>query len=87
MLSSALFLSIPCLAVVVVASMGGAGYDTSRVGPSNADCDRKTYQLNINSNNTVFDSSLSSTINEVLCYSLDRFVLDRSSAYSIVVAD
>lgn len=65
---------ISYLAVGVAASMGGAGYNTTRVGPSNADCERKIYTLEIESNNTVFDPSLTSNINEVsiadrpICY-------------------
>ncbi|GJE91974.1 alpha/beta hydrolase [Phanerochaete sordida] len=33
-----------------------AGYDTSRVGPSNANCQRQTYQLDITSNNVQFQN-------------------------------
>lgn len=59
-------LSLPLFAVFVAAGDGGAGYNTSRVGPSNADCERKTYAVKIDSNNTVFDRELSSSVNEVL---------------------
>ncbi|KAF7980105.1 hypothetical protein HWV62_39511 [Athelia sp. TMB] len=61
---SALALSAPWAASLVAASIGGAGYDTSRVGPSNADCTRTTYQLAIESNTTAFDASYTSNINE-----------------------
>ena len=37
------------------ASVNPAGYDTSRVGPANAECQRQTYQLNVTSNNIVFN--------------------------------
>ena len=36
------------------AAGSGAGYDTSRLGPSNAECKRQIYQLNVTSNNIVF---------------------------------
>jgi len=32
-----------------------AGYDTSRVGPSNAKCSRQTYEITVTSENTVFE--------------------------------
>jgi hypothetical protein len=41
-----------------------AGYNTSRIGPVNANCQRQTYQLNITSNNTVF-TSVDSNANQV----------------------
>ena len=43
----------------------GAGYDTSRVGPSNADCNRQVYQLNVTSNNIVFNDQIKPNPNEV----------------------
>lgn len=52
--------------VLASARTSGAGYDTSRVGPENANCDRKAYELKIESNATVFDDILSSSVNEVL---------------------
>ncbi|KZP10712.1 alpha beta-hydrolase [Athelia psychrophila] len=73
---SAFALSAPCLAAGVAASIGGAGYDTSRVGPDNADCERVTYKLSIESNNTVFDESYTSNINEtVLTRGLQDYVI------------
>ena len=33
-----------------------AGYDTSRVGPSNANCQRQSYQISILTNNTDFQN-------------------------------
>lgn len=33
-----------------------AGYDTSRLGPANADCKRQLYQLQISSNNIAFQN-------------------------------
>ena len=43
-----------------------AGYDTSRVGPSNADCQRQSYQLSILTNNTFFQN-VDSNANQVSC--------------------
>ncbi|KAF7796598.1 hypothetical protein EIP86_007780 [Pleurotus ostreatoroseus] len=43
----------------------GAGYDTSRLGPDNANCQRQTYQLAVSSNNIVFqgvDSNANTTV-------------------------
>ena len=37
-------------------SANAAGYDTSRVGPSNANCQRESYQLNITSDNVQFQN-------------------------------
>lgn len=45
-------------------AIGGAGYDTSRVGPSNAICKRQLYNVTVSANNTVF-ASLSNSANEV----------------------
>ena len=42
-----------------------AGYDTSRVGPSNANCVRQTYQLEISSDNVVF-KDVDSNANQVM---------------------
>ncbi|KZP02488.1 alpha/beta-hydrolase [Athelia psychrophila] len=73
---SAFAFSIPCLAAGVAASIGGAGYDTSRVGPDNADCERVTYNLSIESNNTIFDESYTSNINQtVLTRGLQDYVI------------
>ena len=33
-----------------------AGYNTSRIGPSNANCTRSMYQLNVTSENKVFQN-------------------------------
>ena len=41
-----------------------AGYDTSRIGPSNANCQRQTYQLDITSNNIQFQN-VDSNANQV----------------------
>ena len=41
-----------------------AGYDTSRVGPSNANCQRQTYELDITSNNIQFQN-VDSNANQV----------------------
>lgn len=41
-----------------------AGYDTSRVGPANANCQRQTYKLNVTSNNVVF-KNVDSNANQV----------------------
>lgn len=55
-----LFASLSALATTVQTAPAngsagsGAGYDTSRVGPDNADCTRQIYQLDITSNNIVF---------------------------------
>lgn len=55
---------------LVASTTGGAGYDTSRVGPSNAICERKLYELEISSNNIVYVPELSPTVNEVYNHSL-----------------
>ena len=34
--------------------IGGAGYDTSRIGPDNANCQRQNYSIDVTSNNVVF---------------------------------
>lgn len=43
----------------------GAGYDTSRLGPSNANCDRQVYQLSVTSNNVAFKDQIKPNMNEV----------------------
>ncbi|KAF7973031.1 hypothetical protein HWV62_16304, partial [Athelia sp. TMB] len=81
---SALALSAPWAASLVAASIGGAGYDTSRVGPSNADCTRTTYQLAIESNTTAFDASYTSNINEtILTRALQDYVIGSLASSSI----
>lgn len=55
-----LFASLSALAATVPTVMAdgpagsGAGYNTSRVGPDNANCSRQIYQLDITSNNIAF---------------------------------
>ncbi|KAF7977400.1 hypothetical protein HWV62_4029 [Athelia sp. TMB] len=46
--------------------VGGAGYNTSRVGPSNANCERQTYHISTSANNTAFVSALSKSTNETV---------------------
>ncbi|TFK48793.1 alpha beta-hydrolase [Heliocybe sulcata] len=54
--SSSRFLSLLGLVYIALAqSMNQAGYNP-RVGPPNANCTRQTYQLDITSNNTVFQN-------------------------------
>ncbi|KIP01152.1 hypothetical protein PHLGIDRAFT_131352 [Phlebiopsis gigantea 11061_1 CR5-6] len=46
-----------------------AGYNTSRVGPSNANCNRQSYQISASSDNIVFkgvDSNANQTVNTAL---------------------
>lgn len=45
------------------------GYDTSRVGPANADCTRSEYQISVSSMNTVFQG-VDSYANETVLTSL-----------------
>ncbi|KAF7980121.1 hypothetical protein HWV62_39543 [Athelia sp. TMB] len=52
------------LAELVAAAIGGAGYDTSRLGPSNALCERKVYTVSAQANNTVYETPLSPNISE-----------------------
>ena len=42
-----------------------AGYDTSRVGPSNANCKRDSYQISVSSDNIVF-KNVDSNANQVI---------------------
>ncbi|KAF7983046.1 hypothetical protein HWV62_24710 [Athelia sp. TMB] len=52
-LSTFLFIGAS-LAELVTAATGGAGYDTSRLGPSNAICERKTYTVSAQAYNKVY---------------------------------
>ena len=54
MLLQVYILTLASAALSIPTVTGGAGYDTSRVGPDNANCNRQTYQLDITSNNIVF---------------------------------
>ena len=60
-----------------------AGYDTSRVGPSNAICVRDTYQLDITSNNIQF-RDVDSNANQV---SMSHSAVRQSSEGSRYRAD
>ncbi|KAF7980111.1 hypothetical protein HWV62_39523 [Athelia sp. TMB] len=62
-LSAFLFIGAS-LTELVTAAIGGAGYDTSRLGPSNAVCERKTYTVSAQANNTVYEAPLSPNISE-----------------------
>ena len=65
-----LFASLTALAAAVPAvrsdgpAGSGAGYDTSRLGPDNANCNRQVYQLDITSNNVVY-KDVDSNANQV----------------------
>ena len=72
-----------------------AGYDTSRVGPSNANCQRQNYQLSISSNNVVF-KNVDSNANQVsillkragskiVTESIDLFDCARSDVHNVDV--
>ncbi|KAF7980110.1 hypothetical protein HWV62_39521 [Athelia sp. TMB] len=63
---SALFFIVASLTELVAAAIGGAGYDTSRLGPSNAICERKTYTVSAQAKNTVYKTPLSPNISESL---------------------
>lgn len=80
-----LFASLTALAAAVPAARAdgpagsGAGYDTSRLGPDNANCNRQVYQLDVTSNNIVF-KDVDSNANQVYPSSCARY-----SAYSTAV--
>lgn len=56
------------------AAGSGAGYDTSRLGPSNANCDRKIYHLNVTSDNVVFNDQIKSDLNQVCIPQIEEMV-------------
>ncbi|EMD39654.1 hypothetical protein CERSUDRAFT_92149 [Gelatoporia subvermispora B] len=58
-----------------------AGYNTSRVGPANANCNRQTYQLNITSNNFVFQN-VDSNANETILAAMFQDFLPAPANYS-----
>ncbi|GJE88554.1 alpha/beta-hydrolase [Phanerochaete sordida] len=61
-----------------------AGYDTSRVGPSNAICVRETYQLDITSNNIQFhdvDSNANQTYLEALFQTFSTLMTNLTLMY------
>lgn len=63
-----IMLAIALISFVTIASgfsIGDAGYDTSRVGPSNAICERKLYNITVSANNTVFKGPLGHGANAV----------------------
>ncbi|KAF7983023.1 hypothetical protein HWV62_24664 [Athelia sp. TMB] len=62
-LSALLFIGAS-LTELVTAAIGGAGYDTSRLGPSNALCERKIYTVSAQANNTVYETPISPNISE-----------------------
>ncbi|KAF7983036.1 hypothetical protein HWV62_24690 [Athelia sp. TMB] len=62
-LSTFLFIGAS-LTELVTAARGGAGYDTSRLGPSNAICRRKTYIVSAQANNSVYEAPLLPNISE-----------------------
>ena len=64
-LPATLFIGAGLIELVTAAAIGGAGYDTSRLGPSNAVCERKTYTVSAQANNTVYETPLSPNISEV----------------------
>lgn len=58
------------------AAGSGAGYDTSRLGPSNANCDRKIYYLNVTSDNVVFrvNDQIKPYLNQVCVLQIEDIV-------------
>lgn len=56
------------------AAGSGAGYDTSRFGPSNANCDRKIYHLNVTSDNVMFNDQIKSDLDQVCILQLEEMV-------------
>merc|ERR1711990_588409 len=80
-------LSIPLIAFIAAApalgsplstrnngGSGLAGYDTSSVGPDNADCTRQTYSLDITSENYVFTNVESNANQSYLAHLTQLFV-------------
>lgn len=78
--SLALVASALSASTLIRRDANGAGYDTSRVGPDNANCQRQTYQMNITSNNIVFQD-VDSNANTVCSTILRSFACLNSAHY------
>lgn len=67
------------------AAGSGAGYDTSRLGPLNANCDRKIYYLDVTSDNVVFNDRIKPDLNQVCVLQIEDTVQQLISTSQTVI--